>query len=75
MMEEANRPRLMLLTGARSYRAGAFHQAAEQLGIDVTPVVNMSRELAEHWEAVPESSFVTVANGETTIVPFAPQPR
>ena len=50
MMEEANRPRLMLLTGARSYRAGAFHQAAEQLGIDVTPVVNMSRELAEHWE-------------------------
>ncbi len=50
MMEEPIRPRLMLLTGARSYRAGAFHQAAEQLGIDVTPVVNMSRELADHWE-------------------------
>lgn len=29
-------------------------------------------ELAEHWEAVLESSFVTVERGETTTVPFAP---
>ena len=29
-------------------------------------------ELAEHWEAVPESSFVTVERGTTTVESFAP---
>ena len=50
MVQESRRLRLMLLTGARSYRAGAFHYAAAQLGIDVLPVVNMPLALAEHWD-------------------------
>jgi len=49
-MQESIRQRLMLLTGARSYRAGAFHRAAEQLGVDVLPIVNMNQELADHWD-------------------------
>ena len=40
----------MLLTGARSYRAGAFHRAAEHLGIEIIPVVNMDAQLAEEWQ-------------------------
>ncbi len=31
-------------------------------------------DLAEHWEAVPECSFVTVEFGETKITRFAPKP-
>ncbi len=50
MMRKSRRLRLMLLTGARSYRAGAFHHAAERLDIDVLPVVNMASALAEHWD-------------------------
>lgn len=41
--------RLMLLTTARSYRGGAFLQAAERLGIEVVQVVDMAHELAEYW--------------------------
>jgi len=29
-------------------------------------------ELADHWDAVPESAFVTVESGEATIHRFAP---
>lgn len=29
-------------------------------------------ELTEHWKAVPESSFVTVEDGEAVILPFTP---
>ena len=50
MMRESRPPRLMLLTGTRSYRGGAFHHAAMQLGIHVLPVVNMASALAEHWD-------------------------
>ena len=28
-------------------------------------------ELAEHWEAVPDSSLLVVENGETRISPFS----
>ena len=30
-------------------------------------------ELAEHWEATPESSLLVVEDGETTISPFSPE--
>ncbi len=42
--------RILLLTTARSYRGGAFLQAAERVGIEVIQVVDMSRELAEYWQ-------------------------
>lgn len=41
--------RMMLLTTARSYRGGAFLQAAERLGIEVIPVVDMAPALADYW--------------------------
>jgi len=41
--------RIMLLTTARSYRGGAFLQAAERLGIEVIQVVDMAPELADYW--------------------------
>ncbi len=30
-------------------------------------------DLTEHWEAIPESSFVTVEQGEVTIESFVPR--
>ncbi|MEZ4860887.1 MAG: ATP-grasp domain-containing protein [Caldilineaceae bacterium] len=44
-----NQRRIMLLTTARSYRGGAFLQAAERLGIEVVQVVDMSKDLADYW--------------------------
>lgn len=41
--------RILLLTTARSYRGGAFLQAAERLGIEVIQIIDMSKELADHW--------------------------
>ena len=41
--------RIVLLTTARSYRGGAFLQAAERLGIEVIQIIDMSKELADHW--------------------------
>ncbi len=47
--EQTLNHRILLLTTARSYRGSAFMQAAERVGIEVIPVVDMSRELAEYW--------------------------
>lgn len=41
--------RILLLTTARSYRGGAFLQAADHLGIEVVQVVDMAHELADYW--------------------------
>lgn len=41
--------RILLLTTARSYRGGAFLQAAAHLGIEVVQVVDMAHELADYW--------------------------
>lgn len=41
--------RILLLTTARSYRGGAFLQAADRLGIEVVQMVDMAHELADHW--------------------------
>lgn len=41
--------RVLLLLTARSYRGEAFAQAAQRLGVEVVPVVDMQAPLAEHW--------------------------
>lgn len=41
--------RIMLLTTARSYRGGAFLQAAEHLGIELVQAIDMAQPLADYW--------------------------
>lgn len=42
--------RVMLLTGPNTYRAEAFSQAAEQLGIEVARAVDLPEQLSRYWE-------------------------
>ena len=42
----AGRPRVMLLVGPATYRAGAFLGAAERLGLDVVQAVDLPEALA-----------------------------
>jgi biotin carboxylase len=41
--------RVLLLLTARTYRAKAFKEAADRLGVEVCAVVDMKQELAEYW--------------------------
>ncbi len=42
-------PRIILLMGPATYRAGAFAAAAERLGLDVIQGIDLPDPLAEHW--------------------------
>ena len=44
-----SRPRVLLLTTATTYRTAAFLEAAERLGIEAVPVINMPEQLATYW--------------------------
>ena len=49
-MGAPDRPRrILLLITARTYRGEAFLQAAQRLGIEVVPVVDMADGLAQRW--------------------------
>jgi biotin carboxylase len=43
--------RVMLLLSPATYRAAAFTRAAENLGLATIPIVDMPKELTEHYEA------------------------
>lgn len=50
MIERAGLPRrLLLLLTARTYRAPAFIEAAERLGIEVVKGISMHHQLADYW--------------------------
>ncbi|MEZ4708324.1 MAG: ATP-grasp domain-containing protein [Caldilineaceae bacterium] len=48
-MPDTTPKRIILLTTARSYRNGAFADAAARLGVDVFYVQDMAGQLAAHW--------------------------
>lgn len=43
--------RVMLLLSPATYRAAAFTKAAQRLKLETIPVIDLPRELAEHYEA------------------------
>ena len=49
--KEHRNNRVMLLLSPATYRAAAFTRAAERLELDTVPVIDLPRELAEHYEA------------------------
>jgi biotin carboxylase len=52
MTEMTGRPkRVLLLLSPLTYRAGAFLEAAERLGLEVARGVDMPKSLAEYWHA------------------------
>src|SRR5262245_23469585 len=49
-MDSATRPRVILLMGPATYRAGAFLTAAERLGLDVVQGIDVPAPLAGEWQ-------------------------
>lgn len=51
MTEDQPASRVMLLTSPSTYRAKAFLEAADHLGLEVLRVTDLPRELAEHYNS------------------------
>ncbi len=63
--------RLLLLLGARTYRAPAFIAAAENLGIEVIKAIDMDPKLAEYWDYPLGLQFSNPQQASQAIVEFA----
>jgi biotin carboxylase len=75
-MSEQNQPpylprRVLILTTVQSYRAAAFLQAAERLGIEVMQAVDMPRQLADYWELKLSVDFNKIEQSVAAIVDAA----
>jgi biotin carboxylase len=74
MAQRAKLPRrLLLLLTARTYRAPAFVEAAERLGIEVIKAISMDHHLAEYWNYPLGLQYDDPASCLRTIVDFAAQ--
>lgn len=65
--------RLLLLLGARTYRAPAFVAAAERLDIEVVKAIDMDPKLAEYWNYPLGLQFSDPQKASKAIVDFAAQ--
>ncbi len=65
--------RLLLLLGARTYRATAFIAAADNLGIEVIKAIDMDPKLATYWDFPLGIQFSKPEEASQAIVAFAAQ--
>ncbi len=63
--------RVLLVITARSYRGEAFMQAAQRLGIEIVPVIDMAHDLAEFWRVPLGVDFNQPPVAVETIAGFA----
>ena len=63
----------MLLLSPATYRAAAFARAAENLGLDTISIVDMPRELTEHYDARFTVDFATPEESVERIVSLLEQ--
>lgn len=61
----------MLLMTPKTYRARAFVEAAERLGLEVVRVVDMPPELAAHWNVPLGVDFLDLEAATRALVEFA----
>jgi biotin carboxylase len=65
--------RVILLMRASTYRGQSFYQAAQRLGIEIVPGINMHPDLAEYWQVSLPLQFDKPDQAVQTIVEFARQ--
>jgi hypothetical protein len=68
---QAEIKRVILLMRVSSYRAQPFYQAAECLGIEVVPGLEMHPDLADYWQAPLPLQFEVPDEAVQTIVRYA----
>lgn len=65
------RPRVILLMGPATYRAGAFLAAAERLGLDVAQGIDVPAPLAGEWQVTLGLDFNEPDHAAQQVVDFA----
>lgn len=65
--------RVILLMRASTYRGQAFYQAAQHLGIEIVPGIDMHPDLAEYWQVSLPLQFNKPDQAVRTIVEYARQ--
>ncbi len=68
---EQARKRVLLLMAPATYRAGAFLQAAEKLGLDVVVGIDLPEQLADYWHVPLGLNFAHIESSVEMIVEFA----
>lgn len=68
--EKANR-RIMLLLTPKTYRAPAFLEAAKRLDIEVVPIIDMAKPLADFWDYRLGLDFSDLEGATQAIVNYA----
>ncbi len=63
--------RVLLILTSHTYRAQSFMDAAERLGIEVVPAIDMPRELADYWDVRLGLDFSDLDEAVMTIVKYA----
>lgn len=65
--------RVILLMRTSTYRGQAFYQAAQRLGIEIIPGIDMHPELADYWRVQLALQFDQPDRAVETIIAFARQ--
>lgn len=63
--------RILLLTTVRSYRLGAFREAAERLGVEIVNGVDLPEKLVDQWPNALPLTFGDVAGATRRILDYA----
>lgn len=63
--------RVLLILTSHTYRAQSFMDAAERLGIEVVPAIDMPRELADYWDVRLGLDFSDLDEAVMMIVKYA----
>jgi biotin carboxylase len=69
--EQTTRPRVILLMGPATYRAGAFLAAAERLGLDVAQGIDVPAPLAGEWQVTLGLDFNEPDHAVQQVLDFA----
>ncbi|MDP9364278.1 MAG: hypothetical protein M3Q10_08660, partial [Chloroflexota bacterium] len=68
------RPRVVLLMGPATYRAGAFLAAAERLGLEVVHGIDLPDALADYWGVPLGLDFTRPEAAAEQLAAFAAEP-
>jgi biotin carboxylase len=68
-----NKRRILVLMTPATYRAGAFLQAAQKLGLEVVVGIDLPETLADYWHVPLGVDFADIPTSVRTIVEYAEQ--
>ena len=71
--DQKSEMRILLLIGGRTYRAQAFVQAAEKLGLEVVKGIDLPQDLAEFYKPTLPLQFANPERAAQDVIAYAKQ--